>query len=168
LAKTDGKWTAPPPGSFKINVDGATSEDERNSSVGVVIRDVDGNILATCCKYLQGQYSVEEVEALAVEYGLLLAKEQKLSHIILESDASIVVSNVTAVETSGRLGHVYQGIRGLLSSFSSWNIKHVKREYNKAAHMLAQYARQKEESYVWKGVCPPMVAQIIQEEGLLV
>ena len=158
LAKTDGKWTAPPPGSFKINVDGATSEDERNSSVGVVIRDVDGNVLAACCKYLQGQYSVEEVEALTVEYGLLLAKEQKLSHIILESDASIVVSNVTAAETSGRLGHVYQGIRGLLSSFSSWNIKHVKREYNKAAHMLAQYARQKEESYVWKGVCPPMVA----------
>ena len=34
--------------------------------------------------------------------------------------------------------------------------------------MLAQYARQKEESYVLKGVCPPMVAQIIQEEGLLV
>ena len=51
-AKTEGKWIAPPLGSFKINVDGATSENERNSSVGVVIRDVDGNVLAACCKYL--------------------------------------------------------------------------------------------------------------------
>lgn len=90
-----------------------------------------------------------------MECGLLLAKEQKLSHVVLESDALIVVSNVTAAKTSGWLGHVYQGISGLLSSFSSWNIKYVKREYYKAAHMLAQYARQKEDSYVWKGVCPP-------------
>ena len=29
----------PPLGVFKINVDGATSENDRNSSVGVVIRD---------------------------------------------------------------------------------------------------------------------------------
>ena len=165
-AKTDGKWTAPPPGYVKINVDGATSENEKNSSVGVIIRDVDGNVLAACCKYLQGQYSVEEVEALAMECGLLLAKEQKLFHVILESDALIVVSKVTAADSSDWLGHVYKGISGLLSSFSSWNIKHVKRDYNKATHVLAQYARQKEDSYVWKGVCPPMVAQVVQDEGL--
>ena len=38
-AKAEEKWTAPPLGFFKINVDGATSENERNSSMGVVIRD---------------------------------------------------------------------------------------------------------------------------------
>ena len=60
---------------FKINVYGATSENERNSSVGVVIRDVASNVHVACYKYLQGQYSVEEVEALAMECGLILAKE---------------------------------------------------------------------------------------------
>ena len=39
LTLTEEKWTAPPPGVFKINIDGATFENERNSSVGVVIRD---------------------------------------------------------------------------------------------------------------------------------
>ena len=151
---------------FKINVNGATSENERNSSVRVVIRDVNGKVLAACCSYLQGHYSVEEVEAMAIERGLLLAKELKLPHIILESDALNVVSNITAANSSGWLGHVYHGILGLLSSFSSWNVKHAKRDYNKAAHILAQYARQKEESYVWEGVCPPMVAQVIQEEEM--
>ena len=29
------RWTPPPPGVFKVNVDGATSKDGRNSSVGV-------------------------------------------------------------------------------------------------------------------------------------
>ena len=73
----------------KINVDGATSENERNSSVRVVIRDAAGNVHVACCKYvhvacckyLQGQYSVEEVEVLTMECGLILAKEQKLSHV---------------------------------------------------------------------------------------
>ena len=73
-AKAEGKWIAPPRGSFKINVDGATSENERNSSVGVVIRDVNGKVLAACCSYLQGQYSVEEVEAMAMERVFFLQK----------------------------------------------------------------------------------------------
>ena len=81
MARTEEKWTAPPPGVFKINVDGATSENEKNSSVGVVIRDANGIVHVACYKYLQGQYSVEEVEALAMECGLILAKEQKLSHV---------------------------------------------------------------------------------------
>ena len=166
MTKAEGKWTAPPRGFFKINVDGATSENERNSSVGVVIRDVNGKVLAACCSYLQGQYSVEEVEAMAMERGVLLAKDLKFPHIILESDALNVVSNITSANFSGCLGHVYHGILGLLSSFSSWSVKHVRRDYNKAAHLLAQYARQKEESYVWKGFCPPVVVQVIQEEDV--
>ena len=35
-----------------------------------------------------------------------------------------------------------------LSSFSSWKIKHMKRDYNRASHELAQYARQKEVSQI--------------------
>ena len=127
----------PPPGVFKINIDGATSENERNSSVGVVIRDATGTVHVACCKYLQGRYSVEEVEALAMEWRLILAKEQKISQIILEFDSLTAVHSVIAIETNGCLGHVYQGILSLLSSFSSWKIKHVKRDYNRAARELA-------------------------------
>ena len=59
---------------FKINVDGATSESRKNSSVGVVIRGAASNIIAAYCKYLQGRYLVEEVEGLVMECGLVLAK----------------------------------------------------------------------------------------------
>ncbi|XP_050260964.1 uncharacterized protein LOC126705795 [Quercus robur] len=56
-------WTPPSPGVLKINVDGATSKDGRNSSVGAVIRDSCGAVIAACGKFLQGQFSVSEVEA---------------------------------------------------------------------------------------------------------
>ena len=48
LSQSEGKWIMPPPGVFKINVDGATFEIDKNSSVGVVIRDATSNIHATC------------------------------------------------------------------------------------------------------------------------
>uniref|UniRef100_A0A7N2LKU1 RNase H type-1 domain-containing protein n=1 Tax=Quercus lobata TaxID=97700 RepID=A0A7N2LKU1_QUELO len=148
IYESEEKWTAPPLGVFKINVDGATFENERNSSVGVVIRDATGTVHVACYKYLQGQYSVEAGKALAMDCRLILAREQKLPQIILESDALIVVNRVTTAEANGSLGHVYKGILNLLSSFSSWRINHVKKEYNRAAHELAQYARQNEVSHV--------------------
>ena len=36
---TEVGWAAPPPNTYKINVDGATSKNGKPSSVGVVIRD---------------------------------------------------------------------------------------------------------------------------------
>ena len=39
-----------------------------------------------------------EVEALAIECGLLLAREQKLPQIIVESGALIAVQSITATE----------------------------------------------------------------------
>ena len=75
----NNRWTTPSPAVVKINVDGATSKDGRNSSVGAVICDSCGAVIATCGKFLQGQFSVAEVEALAVESGILLAQDMKLT-----------------------------------------------------------------------------------------
>ncbi|XP_030923509.1 uncharacterized protein LOC115950456 [Quercus lobata] len=139
---------AAPLGFFKIKVDGATSESGKNSSVGVVIIDAAGDFVAACCKYFQGRYSVEEVEGLAMECGLLLAKELMLTQIILESDSMAAVSGVLDGNFGGCVGHIYQGICTVLASFSSWKVNHVRRDYNKAAHSLAQFARLQETSQV--------------------
>lgn len=101
------KWTKPPPRTFKINVDGATSENGKSSSVGVAIRDLTGMITAAWCKYLRGLYSVTETEALAIKCGVLLARDMELSHIIIESDALVAIQGILAAEAVGSLGHVY-------------------------------------------------------------
>ena len=160
LSRQEDRGCAAPLSFFKINVDGATSEGGKNSSVGVVILDAVGNFVAACCKYFQGRYLVEEVEGLAMECGLLLAKELMLSQVILESDSMEVVSGVLDGNFGGCVGHIYQGICSILASFSSWIVKHVRRDYNKAAHFLAQFARQRETSQVWLGVFPPMLAEM--------
>ena len=46
---------------------------------GVVIRDSNGMTVAACSNYLLGQSTALETEALAVECGILLAREMELA-----------------------------------------------------------------------------------------
>ena len=39
------------------------------------------------------------------------------------------------------MGLVIHGILNLLNQFRSWKVLHLKRDYNKVAHELAQYVR---------------------------
>ena len=45
-------WSPPPPGVFKINVDGSSSDLEESSSIGVIIRDCKGQTVAAFYKPL--------------------------------------------------------------------------------------------------------------------
>ena len=69
------RWEAPPQGVFKVNVDGATSNQGRNSSIGVIIRDCLDHVVVALSKYLPGRF----------------AQEMHLPQVILESDAFAVV-----------------------------------------------------------------------------
>jgi len=71
-------WVAPPLDTYKINVDGATARARGMSSTGVVIQDSKGMDIAARSKVLNGSYDAEVTEALAVEEGILLAKEMEL------------------------------------------------------------------------------------------
>ena len=76
---------------YKINVDEAASEDGRVSSMGVIIRNSKCDTIATLCRPLPSHFSSMETEIIALENGILLAKEMQLSQIIIESDTLTVV-----------------------------------------------------------------------------
>ena len=148
----------------KINVDGASSDDGRRSSIGVVIRNCKGEAVAALNKVLPGQYTSLETKFIALQEGVLLTRELKLSHVIIESDSLIAIQSLQALNIEGGVGHLCQGILNLIDSFRSWIFKHLKRDYNKVAHDLAQYSRHNGISQVWKGVSPPMVQHLINLE----
>ncbi|XP_030945991.1 uncharacterized protein LOC115970505 [Quercus lobata] len=76
---TPSSWVPPPSGFHKINVDEASSELDSFSSVGVVIRDCKGDVVAALCKPLQTRFSAELTEVFALEHGILLAQELHLA-----------------------------------------------------------------------------------------
>ena len=130
-------WVAPPPDTYKINVDGATAGDRGMSSAGVVIRDSKGMVITAGSKVLNGTYDAEVTEALAVEEGILLAKEMELLQIVVEFDSVVVVKAINANNCNGDIGPVIQGTLDLLQHFMSWKVRHLKRVFNRAAHDLS-------------------------------
>ena len=151
---------------LKINTDGAMGGDGVLSSIGVIIRDCRGQAVAALCRVLPGCFSVDDTEALAIEAGVLLARELDFQQIIIESDSLAVVQGISAKDYGGGFGHIVNGIVNLLDGFAGWQTRHVKRDFNRVAHELAKFARCNNVSHLWRGVSPPMVRTLMHLDSM--
>lgn len=80
-------WRVPQAGFVKVNFDGAIFGDSRLSGVGVVIKDSNGAVLASCAEKIGQVYKAEETEALAALKALTFAHELGFQNVVLEGDA---------------------------------------------------------------------------------
>jgi len=113
-----------PPGIHKVNVDGTSSEQDSFSSVGVVIRDSKGQVVATLCLLLQSYNSAELTKVFALEQGVLLAQELQLPRVIFESDSLAVIQAINDKALGSNFGHLIQGILQVCDSFEAYHFKH--------------------------------------------
>ena len=90
---------------------------------------------------LNGMFEVETTEAFAVKEGILLARERGLNHVVIELDSLSVVQAINSNSIMGESGSIFQGIIGFLRVFGSWKLKHLKWDFNRATHELAQLAK---------------------------
>ena len=67
-------WLPPSNQLYKVNVDGAVFKERNESGVGVIIRDVNGLVVAAMCKKFHAPLGPLEVEAKAFESSLHLQK----------------------------------------------------------------------------------------------
>ena len=100
---------------------------------------------------------MEVTEAYAIEERIKLAGEVQLSRIIIESDLAIAVQALNSRSFGADFGIILQGALTMLSSFRSWSVKHLKREYNRAAPNITQITRSIETSQTWFGCSPPII-----------
>lgn len=103
----------PPLGIHKI------SEHDRFSSVVVIIRDCNGQVVAALCKLLQACYSAKLTEVIDLEQGVLLAQELQLPQVIFESDLLIVIQAINDKAMWNNYGHLIQGILQAKNSFET-------------------------------------------------
>ena len=72
-----------------------------------------------------------------------------------------MVEAINESNCNGEYGMVIQSSLELLRTFRSWFVRHLKRDYNRAAHELAQLAKVAGSSQQWRGVEPPMLRQVL-------
>ena len=160
---SNGGWVAPPSSYFKVNVDATSPLDGLGvSGVGVIVRNDRGNVVPALSKALPLHYPAEWIELFAMEQGVLLAQELAIPNVIFESDAASVVQAVLHDLSGDETSHLIQGIQRAKSSFSSCSFRHVKMDYNRPTHELAQFAKCNNASYVWKYDFPLFLEHLIQ------
>ena len=162
-------WTPPKRGFYKINIDEAVFQEMGCCGVGVIIRNEDGQLMSAMSKRFYLPLKTLEVEAKAVKEGITLARELSLKNIIVESDAQVVVNSLSE---SGLLPSsiltVIEGTRMSLRGFDSWEINHICRAKNSAAHLMAKHAKFVFDYNVWVEDTPPAIEkQILYDVSLM-
>ena len=99
-----------------------------------------------------------------MEQGVLLAQEMELSNVIFETNVLLVIQAITQDLSGSEIGHLVQGIQFAKPSFNSCSFHHLKRDYNRIAHELAQFSKFNHANQIWKGFSPPFIAHLIQSD----
>ena len=85
-------WLAPSQGWFKINSDAAFYENKHSGATASVIRDHRGFFQAAQARWYDRGFDVCLMEALACRDGLVLAKQQGIQQVWLETDCLELVN----------------------------------------------------------------------------
>ena len=111
------RWSLPPQSSLKVNFDGATFKDVGKVGLGVVIRDNQGQTLASQSEQISLPFFSDMVEALATARAISFALETGCSSFILEGDSKRVINTLSRNEDSfSPFGHILTSAKALTDS----------------------------------------------------
>ena len=152
------RWHPPDPHRFKMNVDGAIFKDQCATGFRMVIRDSQGLVLATMSKRIPATLAVLEAEAKSMETAVHFALEMGFHDVYFKTD-SCTLKNIplgssvapTSIET------ITESILAQVDKFRFVSFTHVKRDGNRPAHILAQFAKQMGDFVVWFEETPNLI-----------
>ena len=142
-------------------MNGALFLTAKQSGIGVMVRDEEGNVIAALSRKLDLPLGALEIEAKALEAGIQFAEEVELRKVVFESDLLLAINVVHGVEEAvASIQNIIHGVLRKVQGFETFDFLHTKRQGNVPAHLLAQYAQNVENMVVWLEDCPSQVARM--------
>ncbi|KAL6227535.1 hypothetical protein ACLB2K_001492 [Fragaria x ananassa] len=140
--KNKSKWTCPPSGRLRVNIDGSFAHEEGRGGVGVVIRDHKGACVASLARPFPNAVSAIHMEVEALRAGLLVCVQQGWRDVEVESDCMNLVQVMqTDGEDFSMVGRIIEDCQRYVSAFNFFQLQHVCREANSVANRLVHFAR---------------------------
>ncbi|KAI8571068.1 hypothetical protein RHMOL_Rhmol01G0088600 [Rhododendron molle] len=134
-------WRPPLADVIKLNVDGAVQRENGSVGVGIVARDLWGQIVGMVAIPFIGFFSPRAVEAMAFREALVFAANRGFSKIVVEGDSLQVVQALTqAGKSFADCSSILLDCLVLLPLFSSCTFVHVIRFCNRVTHSLAKHS----------------------------
>ncbi|XP_026410850.1 uncharacterized protein LOC113306079 [Papaver somniferum] len=156
------KWMPHLFGWIICNTDGAFDDITGENGAGYVMRDFSSKA-SFCAAMVFEVSSAEEAEARAIWGVLKKAVEQKMTHIIIESDAKKLVEQLSFGYFDGdpRTDAIFKDIKLFSSKLSACIFSFQPRICNFVAHELAQWAKRKKSTMYWY-VLPSWLAPTVE------
>ena len=98
--RTRQTWTPLGAGYYKINFDGTIFESSGRAGLGVVVKDMEGMVIAALSQNIQLPNSVDSIEALAARRAIILAQEISLTQVVMEGDSLKVIAAINSLKQS--------------------------------------------------------------------
>lgn len=127
-----------------IYFDGASRGNPGHSGVGVIVFDKSNNrVCAEISKYI-GKASNNVAEYSALLIGLKWAIDNKCNNVTMYSDSQLVVKQINKEYKvrNKELISLYNHAQQYIDNIDQFQIHHIKRDKNKRADRLANYALQ--------------------------
>ncbi|KAE8811717.1 hypothetical protein D1007_11513 [Hordeum vulgare] len=156
-----GGWSKPPQGYVKLNVDAGFDHDLLRGSIGAIIRDQKGQFLAAANDRIDICYDPNTAEALAVRFGLNLARTIGCSKIVVNSDNLEIVKDLKKGYSSLAASTIIDDCFFLGSEFKHVLYDHCGRDSNQVAHELAKLAKSPPPPSCWMDSAPPEIIPAI-------
>ena len=121
-----------------VNVDGASKGNPGEAGIGVAVFDNDLNVVRESCEYI-GMATNNVAEYKALILGAKLAVKYNAKNTLFKSDSELLVKQIMGEYRvkNTQLKSLYSEVQSLLGKLPEWEIKHVPREENKEADLLA-------------------------------
>ena len=150
---------------MKINFDGAIFAEEKSSSMGVIIWDRKGLVIAFMATRIPQQLRLIEIEAMAASKALEFARELGIAKAVLEGDSQVVIMALNSkTSVLAPYGSLIQDSLTLSNSFSKLSYSHTKREGNTVAHNLAKLVVNLTNCVIWMEDVPSDVLSSYQAD----
>ena len=157
------RWRCPQAELVKISFDGAVFSASNLSGIGVVIRDSNGAVLASCSQKIPQAYKAEVIEALAALEALSSVFELGFRSAILEGDSLGLIQALKSEERSlSPTGLLIEDVKIFSNNFVKFLYSHVKKNDNRVAHNLAKNALCILDFQVWMEDVPSHIVSILQ------
>ncbi|XP_019179229.1 PREDICTED: uncharacterized protein LOC109174447 [Ipomoea nil] len=136
-------------------VDAAFHNNQQHATYGFMVLEEDGSYVAAANGPMVCPYDPLMAEAMAVTEALSWLKNNGYTAVRLFTDNAVLVSSLSNARSfRSYFGFILDSCIRLISSMPGTVVSYVRRDANKAAHMLAKHENAPAVSSVWRGGPP--------------
>ena len=128
------RWSRPPEGFYKCNIDASVPEHGNNVGLGMILRDSSGQFLIAQKIHREGSFSVKEAEGMALKEAISWVLTLSLQNVQFETDSKSVVNSLQHdVEDRTEYAAIIKDCRTLISLGVNFIVHFIKCQANGVA-----------------------------------